>query len=156
MDRRNLKHLNMLRDVARQLADKRDIVVFVGGAVTGLFFTDPAAAEVRPTADVDLVADVLTYTEYIQLEAFLDRGKGDFLASHDLEDVIAVIDGRAEIFDDIASSDTDVKDFVSRLIRDFLNNKYFLEALPGKLEGDFASQARLPIIVERLKAIAEL
>jgi predicted nucleotidyltransferase len=231
MDRRKLRHLNMLRNVARQLADKRDMVVFVGGAVAGLFFTDPAAAEVRPTADVDLVADVLTRTEYYnleamlrdlgfthspedkiicrwrlgellvdlmppdkeilgsssnrwyrgairtsekvdigdgikirlvtppyfiatKLEAFLDRGKNDFLASHDLEDVIAVIDSRAEIVDDIVSSDTDVKEYISSLIREFLSNRYFMEALPGKLQGDAASQARLPIIVERLNAIA--
>jgi len=71
MDRRDLKHLKMLRDVARQLADKKDMVVFVGGAVAGLFSTDPAAADVRPTYDVDLVADVLTYNEYVQLEAKL-------------------------------------------------------------------------------------
>jgi len=233
MDRRNLKHLHMLRDVARQLADKRDMVVFVGGAVTGLFFTDSAAAEVRPTADVDLVADVLTRTEYYnleamlrdlgfthspedkiicrwrlgellvdlmppdegiigsssnrwyrdairtskkidigdgikirlvtppyflatKLEAFLDRGKGDFLASHDLEDVIAVIDSRAEIVGELASSDAEVKDFISSLVRGFLSDQYFMEALPGKLEGDSASQDRLPIVLERLKDIAGL
>jgi len=29
-----------------------------------------------------------------------------------------------------------------------------MEELPGKLKGDAASRARLPIVVERLKAIA--
>jgi hypothetical protein len=32
-----------------------------------------------------------------KLEAFQSRGKGDVFASHDLEDVIAVIDGRPAI-----------------------------------------------------------
>ena len=91
-----------------------------------------------------------------KLEAFLDRGKGDFLASHDLEDVIAVIASRAEIVGELASSDAEVKDFISSLVRGFLSDQYFMEALPGKLEGNAASQARLPVIVERLKTIAEL
>jgi len=29
-----------------------------------------------------------------KLEAFHDRGGGDFLASHDLEDIVTVVDGR--------------------------------------------------------------
>lgn len=32
-----------------------------------------------------------------KLEAFKDRGDNDFIASHDLEDIIAVLDGRPEI-----------------------------------------------------------
>ncbi len=36
-----------------------------------------------------------------KLEAFNDRGKNDFLLSHDLEDIISVIDGRPEIVDDV-------------------------------------------------------
>lgn len=39
-----------------------------------------------------------------KLEAFKDRGKQDFLLSHDLEDIIAVIDGRPEIVDDVSST----------------------------------------------------
>ena len=33
-------------------------VVFVGGAVAGLLITDPAQPAIRPTEDVDLVAQV--------------------------------------------------------------------------------------------------
>jgi len=34
-----------------------------------------------------------------KLEAFHDRGGGDFLVSHDLEDVVTVIDGRPALID---------------------------------------------------------
>jgi predicted nucleotidyltransferase len=34
-----------------------------------------------------------------KLEAFYDRGKGDVHMSHDLEDIIAVVNGRAELMD---------------------------------------------------------
>ena len=35
-----------------------------------------------------------------KLVAFLDRGKGDYLESHDLEDVLAVVDGRPALVDE--------------------------------------------------------
>ncbi len=34
-----------------------------------------------------------------KLEAFAGRGRGDYLSSHDIEDVIAVVDGRSTIAD---------------------------------------------------------
>jgi predicted nucleotidyltransferase len=40
-------------------------------------------------------------TKYV---AFLDRGNDDLQASHDLEDFIAVVDGRAGIVDEIAAA----------------------------------------------------
>ena len=39
-----------------------------------------------------------------KMEAFKDRGKGDYQASHDLEDFIAVIDGRETLLHEIAES----------------------------------------------------
>ena len=39
-----------------------------------------------------------------KLEAFRDRGRGDFVASHDLEDIVTVIDGRAELIGEVASA----------------------------------------------------
>lgn len=39
-----------------------------------------------------------------KLEAFKDRGNQDFLSSHDLEDIISLIDGRPEIVNDISAA----------------------------------------------------
>jgi len=36
------------------------------------------------------------------MEAFADRGHGDFLASHDLEDITTIVDGRSELADEAA------------------------------------------------------
>ncbi len=41
-----------------------DELVFVGGCATGLLVTDPAAAGIRPTKDVDAIADVTSYAKY--------------------------------------------------------------------------------------------
>ena len=91
-----------------------------------------------------------------KLEAFEGRGRGDYLLSHDLEDLISVIDGRPGIVQEVRESDPELKNYLSEKIHELINNPRFVEALPGKVPGDNASQARLPIIHERLKAIVEI
>ncbi len=91
-----------------------------------------------------------------KLEAFDGRGAGDYLASHDLEDIITVIDGRAEIIEEISRAPEDVRDYISGKIRGLLHTRQFLDALPGYLLPDEASQGRLRILTERLTQIAEM
>ena len=44
-----------------------DQMVFLGGCATGLLLTDPAAPEVRPTRDVDVITEVGSLAEYYRL-----------------------------------------------------------------------------------------
>ncbi len=87
--------------------------------------------------------------------AFESRGNADFLASPDLEDIITVIDGRAEIVDDVAGSAADLRRFLSEKIHSMLDSEHFLDALPGHLPGAFDSPGRYPVVMGRLEAIAE-
>ena len=43
-------------------------LVFVGGSTTALLITDKAAAEVRPTYDVDAIAEISSYAAYVILK----------------------------------------------------------------------------------------
>jgi hypothetical protein len=83
------------------------------------------------------------------------RGGGDFLASHDLEDIAVVIDGRPELVDEVATCEAVLRSYLADEIGSLLRNAAFLEALSGHLPGDETSQARLPIIRERLRLINE-
>lgn len=49
-----------------------------------------------------------------KMEAFRGRGKMDFQASHDLEDFVAVIEGRDSILQDIAESPQDLQKYLAR------------------------------------------
>ena len=89
-----------------------------------------------------------------KLAAFDGRGNDDYLLSHDLEDVICVLDGRPELEDEIRGSAADIRSYVCGRINDLLNDPRFLDALPGHLPGDPGSQARLPNLVARLKRLA--
>ena len=57
-------NLELLTQVAKRLGPLLPEVVFVGGCTTGLFITDEAAAEVRPTFDVDVIAEITSYADY--------------------------------------------------------------------------------------------
>ncbi len=91
-----------------------------------------------------------------KIEAFNGRGGGDYLASHDMEDIITILDGRPEIVKEIRGSADDLKDFLSRTFRAFLANAEFRESIPGHLSPDRASQSRLPLLIKRLGEIAEM
>jgi len=213
------------------LAPMLDELVFVGGCTTGVLVTDPAAAGIRPTKDVDAIVDIATYAEYAALSdrlravglvedtsdgaplcrwrkgglildvmptredilgfsnpwyalaidtaqhldigrhraravtpplfiatklvAFRSRGRGDIFASHDLEDIVTLIDGRPGVVDEVRQSNETVRTFIAGEIRALLNNPDFAEALAGFLLPDAASQARRSILQERLAALAQ-
>jgi predicted nucleotidyltransferase len=89
-----------------------------------------------------------------KLEAFRDRGAGDYLASHDIEDIVTVVDGRPELLADVAASNNEIREYLQLQMAELLANDAFLSAVAGHLPGDPASQARVPLILERLRELA--
>jgi hypothetical protein len=226
-------NFQLLVDAAKLLKPILGELVFVGGCTTALLITDRAAAEVRPTYDVDAIAEITSYVGYAEfserlkalgfredtragaplcrwcqqtttldvmplegnilgfknrwygpametaeerelepgltilmvspvyfcaskLEAFGDRGKNDYLGSRDLEDLIAVVDGRAELVGEIKAAQSDVRSYLAKEITKLLGTRRFGDALPGHLAPDSASQARITTVMARLKEIASL
>ncbi len=90
----------------------------------------------------------------MKLEAFAGRGKADFMASHDLEDLIAVVDGNASVVDDVGASDEELKLYLADVVGELLDDAQFLATVPGHLAGDAASQARVRLVIARLRRIA--
>ncbi len=91
-----------------------------------------------------------------KLEAFADRGHGDFLASHDLEDITTIVDGRPELGDEASVASAAIRQHLSMHVKGLLESHAFRNALPGHLPGDSASQARVPLILERLQRLSRL
>jgi hypothetical protein len=88
-----------------------------------------------------------------KLEAFHGRGANDVAASHDLEDIVTLVDGRPEIVAEVADADPAVRAYIAAEIRVLLDNADFIEALPGFLLPDAGSQARRGFLEERLRAL---
>ena len=114
-----------------------------------------AAAQVHEL-DADLRIRVVTapYFCATKIEAFRGRGKGDYLASHDLEDLITVVDGRPELVEELRSAPNDVRSYLAEAIGQMLEINKFIDALPGYLLPDDASQSRITIVLERLNQIS--
>jgi len=226
-------NLELLTDAAKLLSPLLKELVFVGGCATALLITDSAAADVRPTFDVDAIAEITSYAEYdkfserlkklgfqedaregaplcrwrqktttldvmpldakilgfsntwyrpamdyaeerelenrlkirlvapvyfcaSKLEAFEGRGKNDFAGSRDLEDLIAVIDGRAQLVGEIRTAENGVRDYLANEIKKLISIRAFNDALPGHVPPDAASQERVSTIISRLEEIASL
>ncbi len=67
--------IHAIQTIARVLGDLNERVVYVGGAVVGLYIDDPAAPMVRPTKDVDIVVEVASASELEKLRQEL-AGRG--------------------------------------------------------------------------------
>jgi hypothetical protein len=91
-----------------------------------------------------------------KLEAFACRGKNDYLMSRDMEDIITVLDGRPEIVSEVKQVSEELKTYLRECCSRLLKERNFLDALPGHLMPDAASQSRSVMIIDRLKAIAIL
>ena len=104
--------------------------------------------------DIQLITS--PYFVATKIEAFHGRGKGDFRASHDIEDIITLVDGRPELSDEIALSNQSLQDYIADEFEGFLGLPSFTDALSGHLAPDASNQARVPIILQRLRLLARI
>jgi hypothetical protein len=219
----------LLLSAVEKLVPLLDRIVFVGGCAAGLLITDPGAAPIRATIDVDAIVELASYADLIdlgnrlrqlgfaqphaegtplcrwvhedvifdlmptdstllgfsnrwyraalensitaevghhqiglisapyflatKLGAFHGRGQFDYRMSHDLEDIVAVIDGRPEIVAETQTSETSLQQYLSDEFRALLSERDFLEALPGHMLPDAVSQQRIRIVLDRMQQI---
>lgn len=76
--------------------------------------------------------------------------------SHDLEDVVTVVDGRPALIDDLRGAPEELRTYIATEISSLLRTPQFLDALPGHLPGDSASRSRVPIVIDLLEALTRL
>jgi hypothetical protein len=143
---------------------------FSGGLVLDVMPTDPDLlgfgnqwferafkAAQRTALPSGMIINVLPAPYFIatKIEAFANRGAGDFLLSKDVEDVVAVIDGRLELVSEVSSAQPDLIQYVAAHLTNWLENSHFLDALPGLMPPDPASQARVPTIIKRIEKMVK-
>lgn len=118
------------------------------GVATAQTLTLPTGVPIR----------VLRAPEFIatKLEAFYGRGGGDYLFSHDMGDIISVIDGRASLLSECQDSLAPLRVYLAAQFQHLLTARSFVDALPGHLPPDGASQARLPELLIKIQHISEL
>ncbi|HEX9512876.1 MAG TPA: hypothetical protein VF939_20440 [Puia sp.] len=81
-----------------------------------------------------------------KMEAFLGRGNGDLFASHDLEDIIYLLDHRPTIQEEIMISPKTVKTYLLEQFNKLGKHTLFEEALLGHVEQQDSMQRAKRII----------
>jgi hypothetical protein len=89
-----------------------------------------------------------------KLEAFDGRGGGDYLASHDIEDLVAVLDGRPGIADEVIQAEPELVNDLSGRFQGLLHDPRFIESVSGHMPTDETSQARVVVILDIIRRIA--
>lgn len=89
-----------------------------------------------------------------KFEAFKSRGKMDFYASSDFEDIIAVLDCRIEIVDEIQKSNNDIKNYLIDSLSSIYKSRSFSGAIPGHfaIYGSLADE-RIELFEQKLESI---
>lgn len=103
--------------------------------------------ELSPGVTIRLVSAVAFVAT--KLEAFAGRGGGDFVSSHDIEDVLNIVDGREELADEMALAPLELRQAMAAAFRQLLTNPDFANVLPGLI----AEPERAGLVMQRLKAM---
>jgi predicted nucleotidyltransferase len=88
-----------------------------------------------------------------KLEAYRDRGNGDCLASKDIEDIIAVFDGRPELTAELQAIPKDLQAFVREELSQLLADANLAYAVEGYLH---EAPERASAVFDRLRAITRV
>jgi hypothetical protein len=106
----------------------------------------------------DLVIKSVTapYLLATKAEAFISRGNGDFLGSHDFEDIITIIAGRVEIVEEIELGSKELRVYLKSTFENYLKSSQFRSSLPGHMRDGSSTNQRVQTILERIQKIANL
>jgi hypothetical protein len=79
-----------------------------------------------------------------------------YFASHDLEDIITVVDGRPSLLAEVQASESKLRAYLGEAVAMLLSQSRFLDALPGFLPPDAANQARISQLTRNLSELSRL
>ncbi|MFP3506700.1 hypothetical protein [Burkholderia sp. SIMBA_062] len=91
-----------------------------------------------------------------KLVAYLSRGNGDPLESHDVEDILTLLDGRPEIAEEILAADADMRTYISTQLAALLEHRDFEYAIEAASNGDAAREEVIRQRVEVIVSYAKL
>jgi predicted nucleotidyltransferase len=86
-----------------------------------------------------------------KFEAFNDRGT-DYRSSHDIEDIINILDNRINIVEEITKDDTRIEYFIKEQLQNIINNGLMQEVLMAHIHPLMIVE-RLPIVEEKISQI---
>jgi predicted nucleotidyltransferase len=110
--------------------------------------------ELPPDTDGVVSIHVIAAPAFVatKLVAWKARADGDLLHS-DMEDIIALVDGRPQLLAEIQAEKWELRQFLATTVTALLSAG-LEDQIAGNLHGDTASQDRAPIVLATLRRIA--
>jgi predicted nucleotidyltransferase len=132
-------------------------VIEMGHNFTNPWYSAAVANSIRRRLPSGLEIRAITAPYFLatKLVSFNDRGNGDY-SHHDIEDIINLIDGRPELLEEVEQSGKDVQEFIMDELDHLLADQDFTEQIPWHLHPDDSNQARVTLIISRLRELAGL
>ena len=90
-----------------------------------------------------------------KIEAFRGRRAGDYLGSRDFGDIVVLIDGRAEIVQEVGAAEEQLRTYLSAEFSRMQEDFGFDSGISGALLPDRASQARAALVRDRIQQIID-
>jgi predicted nucleotidyltransferase len=91
-----------------------------------------------------------------KLEAYADRGHGNLLGSHDMEDIINVFDGREQLVHEINQSTAELRNYLIEKISALIKLPRIEDSVLGMISPDEHLGDRLMQTMQRLRSVAAL
>jgi hypothetical protein len=108
--------------------------------------TLPSEARIRAVPPAFLLAT--------KLEAHQGRGGGDLLGSQDFADIVALVDGREELIEEVRMAPAELRRYVGEAVVSLFADDRLLDGVQGQLPPDAASQERAEaVVITRLREI---
>jgi predicted nucleotidyltransferase len=105
--------------------------------------------------NVDIRMVSAPYFLITKLEAFDGRGNGDYRLSHDVEDMIAVMDGRPELAEEVRQTEPALVDELATRFQALLENRQFVDSVSGHMPPDEVSQSRVEEVFNTIRKISD-
>jgi hypothetical protein len=116
----------------------------------------PHAAPRLLPSGVAIAALSPEYLLATKLEAFLSRGRQDYLGSRDFADIVSLIDGRAELPAEVRAAAPDLRGYLADQLAQQRAHPRFTTGVAGSLQGDPTSQARVDrVVLPRIEEIIQ-
>jgi hypothetical protein len=107
----------------------------------------PHAVEVGLPSGRPVRAIPPPYLVATKLEAFRTRGKDDFYGSRDFGDVVALVDGREELADEIAVAPVSVRKYIAGQLEELSRHPAFDSGLEGALPSSPETLERVDLVI---------
>ncbi|KWU49502.1 hypothetical protein JET67_21755 [Pseudomonas palleroniana] len=114
---------------------------FVGGLENAVDYKLPSGTLIKTFAAPWFLA--------AKLQAYQGRGRGDMLMSNDIEDIVALLDGREELIQEVAQAPIELRRFVSEQFEAFLK----LPAFQDVIQSTAQDSDREALLLERLTTL---